>query len=119
MVNLKEKIRQLKTNIPALFLSLKSKDTPLVAKIVAGITVAYVLSPVDLIPDFIPILGYLDDLIIVPALVALTIKLIPVEQFSRFRKEAENIWQGGKIKRWYYAIPIVVIWLLIIGLIVI
>ena len=119
MVNLKEKTRQLKTNIPALFLSLKSKDTPLVAKILAGITVAYVLSPVDLIPDFIPILGYLDDLIIVPALVALTIKLIPVEQFARFRKEAEGIWQGKKTKRWYYAIPIVVIWLLIIGLIVI
>lgn len=92
-MNLKERAKQLKTDIPAVFLSLKSKDTPLAAKILAGITVGYALSPIDLIPDFIPILGYLDDIIILPALIALTIRLIPKDIFNRFRKEAEGMWQ--------------------------
>lgn len=117
-MNLKERATQLKIDIPAVFLSLKSKDTPLAAKLVAGITVVYALSPIDLIPDFIPVLGYLDDIIILPALISLTIRLIPHETFERFRKEAAGIWKNGKPKKWYYAIPIAVIWLLIILLIV-
>ncbi len=117
-MNLKERAKQLKSDIPALFLSLKSKDTPMIAKIFAGITVAYALSPIDLVPDFVPVLGYLDDVIILPALVALTIKFIPRETFERYKKEAEGMWQDGKPKRWYYAIPIVIIWLIVIWLIV-
>lgn len=117
-MNLKERAKQLKIDIPAMFLSLNSKDTPLVARILAGITVVYALSPIDLIPDFIPVLGYLDDIIILPALIALTIRLIPHDVFERFRKEAEGIWQNGKPEKWYYAIPFVMIWLLIIWLIV-
>lgn len=105
-MTLKERARQLKRDIPALLLSLGSKDTPVLAKIVAGITVAYALSPIDLIPDFIPVLGYLDDIILLPALVALTIKLIPDDVFERYRKEAEGMWQDGKPKRWYFAVPI-------------
>ena len=85
-MNLKERARQLKIDIPAVFLSLKSKDTPLVAKVLAVITVGYALSPIDLIPDFIPVLGYLDDIIILPALIALTIRHIPQETFERFQK---------------------------------
>jgi len=117
-MNLKERATQLKIDIPAVFLSLKSKDTPLAAKLVAGITVVYALSPIDLIPDFIPVLGYLDDIIILPALISLTIRLIPHETFERFRKEAAGMWKNGKPKKWYYAIPIAVVWLLIILLIV-
>jgi uncharacterized membrane protein YkvA (DUF1232 family) len=116
-MNLKERARQLKTDIPALFLSLKSKDTPLAAKLLAGITVAYALSPIDLIPDFIPVLGYLDDIIILPALIAVTIRFIPQGTFERFRKEAEGMWKNGKPKKWYYAIPIAMIWLIVIWLI--
>lgn len=118
-MTLKDRATQLKIDIPAVFLSLKSKDTPLVAKLVAGITVVYALSPIDLIPDFIPVLGYLDDIIILPALISLTIRLIPNEIFERFRKEAAGMWKNGNPKKWYYAIPIAVIWLLIIWLIVI
>lgn len=117
-MNLKDRARQLKTDIPAVFLSLKSKDTPMVAKILAGITIGYALSPIDLIPDFIPVLGYLDDVIILPALIALTIHFIPRNTFERYRKEAEGIWQYGKPKKWVYAIPIALIWLLLIGLVV-
>lgn len=71
----------------------------------AGITVAYALSIVDLVPDFIPVLGYLDDIILLPMLVALTIKFIPQDVLERNRKQAEGMWQDGKPKKWYYAIP--------------
>ena len=117
-LNLKERAKKLKIDIPAVFLCLKSKDTPIAAKILAGITIGYALSPIDLIPDFIPVLGYLDDIIILPALIALTVRLIPRENFEQFRKEAEGMWQNEKPKKWYYAIPITMIWLLVIWLII-
>ena len=117
-MSLKERANRLKADIPAVYLALKDKETPVVAKILAGITVGYALSPIDLIPDFVPILGYLDDVIILPALVALTLKCIPAEVWNRSRKAAEGMWKDGKPVKWYYAIPIVLIWLLIIGLIV-
>ena len=65
----------------------------------AGITVAYALSPVDLVPDFIPVLGYLDDIILLPMLVALTIIFIPQDVLERNRKQAEGMWQDGKPKK--------------------
>lgn len=117
-MTLKEKVKQLKTDIPAVFLCLKSKDTPLIARILACITIAYALSPIDLVPDFIPVLGYLDDVIILPVLIALTIKLIPKETFDRYRKESEGMWLNGKPKKWYYALPIILIWLLILCLVI-
>lgn len=113
-MNLKERARQLKTDIPAVFLCLKSRDTPLAARIQTGLAIVYALSPIDLIPDFIPVLGYLDDLIILPALIALTIRLIPKAQFDRFRQEAKGMWPGGKPEKWIYALPFILIWLLLI-----
>ena len=116
-MNLKERAEKLKTDIPAIFLALKDKETPIAAKLVAAVTVAYALSPIDLIPDFIPVLGYLDDVILLPALVALTIRLIPRETMEINRKLAEGLWKNGKPKKWYYAIPIVLLWLIVIWLI--
>ncbi len=113
-MDLKARAKKLKTDIPALFLALKDKDTPILVKIFAGITVGYALSPIDLVPDFIPVLGYLDDIILLPMLVALTIKFIPKDVLERNRKQAEGMWKDGKPKKWYYAIPIVMIWILII-----
>lgn len=113
-MDLKARGKQLKRDIPALFLALKDKETPILAKVFAGITVAYALSPIDLVPDFIPVLGYLDDVILLPMFVALTIKFIPKEVLEQNRMQAEGMWKDGKPKRWYYAIPIVVIWILII-----
>ena len=115
---LKARARQLKRDVPAVFLALRDKRTPIIARVIAAITVGYALSPVDLIPDFVPVLGYLDDVILLPALIALTIRLIPAEVFEQCRRDSENLWVDGKPKRWYYAIPIILIWLLIIGLIV-
>lgn len=117
-MDLKARARQLKTDLPAVFLALKKRETPWTAKALAAITVAYALSPVDLIPDFIPVLGYLDDLILLPALVALTIRLIPAEVLADCRAEAEGLWKDGKPKRWYFAIPIVLFWLAILLLVV-
>ncbi|MGN1478612.1 MAG: YkvA family protein [Acutalibacteraceae bacterium] len=117
-MNLKQRADRLKKDIPAIFLALKAKETPLAAKISAWLTVAYALSPIDLIPDFIPVLGYLDDVILLPALVALTVKLIPQEIFNKCRAESENMWENGRPKKWYFALPIAAVWLIILWLIV-
>ena len=116
-VSLKNKAKQLKTDIPAVFLALKDKKTPWYAKLFAALTVIYALSPIDFIPDFIPVLGYLDDLIILPALVALTIKFIPHDVFEEYRKQAQDMWKDGKPEKWYYSIFIILVWALLIFLI--
>lgn len=117
-MDFKKRAEQLKVDIPAVFIALRKEETPLGAKILAGITVAYALSPIDLIPDFIPVLGYLDDVILLPGLVALTIKQIPSEVFQECRVESQGLWDGGKPKKWYYALPIVLVWLLVIILVI-
>ena len=117
-MSLKEKAKQLKTDVPAVFLALKDKKTPWYAKLFALLTVVYALSPIDFIPDFVPVLGYLDDLVILPVLVARTIRFIPKEVFAEYRAQAEGLWQGGKPEKWYYALPILLIWALILFLIV-
>ncbi len=117
-MKLKERAKKLKTDLPAVFLALKRKDTPWYAKILAAIVVIYALSPIDLVPDFIPILGYLDDVIVLPVLIALTIKLIPKSIFMECQVHSAGLWQDGKLKKWYYAIPFVLIWVAVIVLIV-
>ncbi len=77
MFKFKEKLKSIKKWIPILYYAMKHKKTPWVAKIMATLTVGYALSPIDLIPDFIPVIGYLDDLIILPLMIAVTIKMIP------------------------------------------
>lgn len=84
------------------------------AKILAAATVSYALSPIDLVPDFIPVLGYLDDLLILPGLVALTVWLIPETVMAECRLEAQDLCQGCKPKKWIYTLPILLIWLGII-----
>jgi len=86
---LKRWARSLKRDVVALWLAARDARTPVAAKIVAGLVAAYALSPIDLIPDFIPILGYLDDLLIVPAGVWLALRLIPPELMAELRTEAE------------------------------
>ena len=116
-LSLKQRAALLKENIPAMFMALGHRDTPALAKIAAGIALGYALSPVDLIPDFIPVLGYLDDVLILSGLIALAVKLIPDDVMAECRARAAE----GRIcpkKRWYYALPVIIIWLIIIGLIV-
>ena len=88
--HLKSRARVLKNETFAIYLAAKDPRTPWIAKVIAVLTVAYALSPIDLIPDFIPILGYLDDVIIVPAGIALAIRLIPVEVMAEARDRVAN-----------------------------
>lgn len=116
-LTLKQRAAMLKNYIPAVFLALGHKDTPLTAKIAAGAALGYALSPIDLIPDFIPVLGYLDDVLILSGLIAIAVKLIPNDVLAECAKKAAE----GRVspqKRWYYSLPIIIIWLIIIGLIV-
>lgn len=107
---LKEKSSELATLLPALVLALKDKRTPLLAKVLAASTLAYALSPIDLIPDFIPVLGYLDDLLILPLLGTLTIRLIPDDIMEASWERAKLLWPKGLQSRWYYSVPIVLLW---------
>ena len=117
-MSLKEKAKQLKIDIPAVFLALKDKKTPWYAKLFAALTVAYALSPIDLIPDFIPVLGYLDDLILLPALIALCVRCIPADLLADCRRRAQSLWGEGRPQKWYYALPFLLIWLAVVALIV-
>lgn len=117
-VNLRDKTKELKADIPVIYLVLKDKDTPVLAKVFAGITVGYALSPIDLIPDFIPVLGYLDDVILLPLFIILTMKMIPEEIWEKNRRLSENLWKDGRPKKWYYAVPIIVLWILVLCVIV-
>ncbi|MEG0780231.1 MAG: DUF1232 domain-containing protein [Hydrogenoanaerobacterium sp.] len=110
-MQLKERAQKLKTDLPAVFLALRHKKTPWYAKLLAGITVAYALSPIDLIPDFIPLLGYLDDVLLLPLLIFWVVRLIPADVLADCRARAEGLWAAGKPKKWYYALPIVLLWL--------
>lgn len=85
---LKRRAKRLKRQVWSLWLAMKDPRTPLRARLVIAVTVAYALSPIDFIPDFIPVLGYLDDLIILPGLIVLAIRLIPKEVMAGARREA-------------------------------
>ena len=87
---LKARARGLKRETYALYLVARDPRTPWYAKVLAGAVVAYALSPVDLIPDFVPVLGYLDDLVIVPVGIALVLRLVPAEVLADCREEAHR-----------------------------
>lgn len=114
MVTLKQTWHNIRNIIPALLIALKKKETPVIAKIFAAITVVYALSPIDFIPDAIPILGLIDDLIILPILAFIAIKFIPKPLMDICLLEAETLRKDGTVKRWFYAIPIVTVWAIVI-----
>lgn len=115
---LSARARKIKTDIPTVYLALRDTRAPKFAKALALLTVAYALSPIDLVPDFIPIFGYLDDLLIVPALLTLTISLLPPEVLADCRAQAQALLSDGLQKHWQYAIPIVLFWLIVSGLLI-
>ena len=111
------KSKKLKSETYALYLASKHPRTPWHAKVLAALIIGYALSPIDLIPDFIPVVGYLDDLILVPLGIALLFKIIPRDILEECRTKAEAGLSRGKPKSWIAAIIIVLIWLLAIYLI--
>ncbi len=113
IISWKTRVKRLKDEIQALYLAAKDPRTPWYAKAVAAFIIGYALSPIDLIPDFIPVLGYLDDLVIVPAGIALLIRLIPSGVLQECREKAQS--QPMSLRRnWIAGIIIVSIWLLLI-----
>ncbi|HLZ32057.1 MAG TPA: YkvA family protein [Chloroflexota bacterium] len=87
---LKDRARMLKRETVALYLVARDPRTPWYARVLVAVVVGYALSPIDLIPDFIPVLGYLDDLILVPAGIALVIRLVPAEVMADCREQART-----------------------------
>lgn len=104
----------IKVDVIALWLSARDPRVPWVAKLVAGIIAAYALSPVDLIPDFIPILGYLDDLIIVPLGILLAVRLIPADVMRELRTEAAR---RAKPMSRLGPVMVISVWLLAAGVV--
>lgn len=107
--------RRIKRDGVALWFACKSPDTPLIAKLLGALVVAYALSPIDLIPDFIPVLGYLDDVILLPVLIWIAIKLVPAAVLEECRIKAANwMQQEGRKPRNNWGIMLVVsAWILI------
>jgi uncharacterized membrane protein YkvA (DUF1232 family) len=113
IAHLKAWAKALKLDVAALYLALRYPRTPWPAKAVALLVVAYALSPIDLIPDFIPVLGYLDDLILLPLGIALAIRLIPAPLMAELRARAEQI-PANRLSI-VGAIVIVVLWIALAG----
>lgn len=111
LTRLKMMAKKLKANLMVMYLAYRDPRVPLFAKVFAICVVAYAFSPVDLIPDFIPILGYLDDLILVPLGVYIALRLIPKDVLDEYRAKAEELRKSGKPKNWVTGALIIVIWI--------
>jgi uncharacterized membrane protein YkvA (DUF1232 family) len=114
---LKKSSRELKNQIYTLYYASRDERTPWYAKALTVLVVAYALSPIDLIPDFIPVLGYLDDLIIVPGGIALVLRLIPQEVMVEAREKAGQVTAMDRLPRWIGTGITIMIWLLGLGVI--
>lgn len=110
---LKAFARKLKQELFVLFLASKDDRVPWYAKLVSFLVVAYAFSPIDLIPDFIPILGYLDDIILIPLGISLALKMIPQPIIDHLRIKANEIREKGKPKNWVTGIIFIIIWILL------
>jgi uncharacterized membrane protein YkvA (DUF1232 family) len=108
--------QQLKLETATLYLAWRHPRTPWYAKVMALVVVAYAFSPIDLIPDFVPVLGYLDDALILPLGVWLTRRLIPVDILAECRAQAQTELQTTKSVRWVGALVIVLLWIVALAL---
>lgn len=109
--------KNLKHYLYALYLAYHHQNVPLIAKIVAVIVVSYALSPIDLIPDFIPIIGYIDDLILLPLGIMLAIKLMPAEVWNECKMKAQESTFKSLPRSKMAAIAVIFIWIMIVFLI--
>jgi len=116
LAELKQRARHLKAETFALYLAARDPRTPWYAKLLVAGIVAYAFSPIDLIPDFVPVLGYLDDLILIPLGIALAIKLVPHSVLAECRARAQETMQNGKPVSRVAGAVIVVIWLVLSAL---
>lgn len=106
----KARASQLKVEVYTLYLAYKDPRTPWYAKVFSALVVGYAFSPIDLIPDPIPVLGYLDDLVLIPLGVYLALRMIPAEVMDECRTKAREVMAGGKPVNKLAAVVIVLIW---------
>lgn len=116
LAELKQRARRLRAETIALYLAARDPRTPWYAKLLVAGIVAYALSPIDLIPDFVPVLGYLDDLVLIPMGIALAIKLVPDSVLTECRARAQDIVQHKQPMSWVAGVVIVLIWLALAAL---
>ena len=109
-----QQARQLKSETYTLYFAARDHRTPWYAKLLVAAIVAYAFSPIDLIPDFLPVIGYLDDLILIPLGIALAIKLIPQSILIECRARAMEAIENDKPVSWIAGIVIILIWLILI-----
>ena len=112
----KDRARSIKRDVYSLYLAYCDARTPWYAKVFAALVVAYAFSPIDLIPDFIPVLGYLDDLLLLPLGIVLAIKLIPPEVMADARQQAADHMQADRPTSRFGAVMVVLIWLALAAL---
>jgi uncharacterized membrane protein YkvA (DUF1232 family) len=109
----KQRARKPKAELYALYLAYRDPRVPWHARVFAALVVGYAFSPIDLIPDPIPVLGYLDDLVVVPLGIALALRLIPAPVMADCRAKAQEAADSGKPVNWVAAGVIVAIWILL------
>ena len=114
---MKTRADSFRTELTVIYLAYKHPKTPWSAKVIIALTIGYALSPIDLIPDFIPVLGYLDDLLIVPLGIYISIKLIPKDVLEACRQEAIKT-QSIAPKSRLVPILIITIWILLLGVLI-
>jgi uncharacterized membrane protein YkvA (DUF1232 family) len=114
----RQRVGQLQTETYAIHLAYKDPRVPWYAKILIALAVAHTLSPIDLVPDFIPILGYLDDLVIAPLGISLALKMIPEDVMAKSREKAQAIVGHYKPVGWAAAAVIIAIWLFVPALVI-
>lgn len=117
IINLKERATRLKQKISIIYYASKHPALPKKVKWLIVFTIGYAMSPIDLIPDFIPVLGYLDDIIILPFLISLAVKMIPDDIIAESKIKAKEYPVSLK-KNWVFGIIFVSIWILILWKIV-
>ncbi|HQE91165.1 MAG TPA: YkvA family protein [Anaerolineae bacterium] len=116
MATWKQRAQQLRAETYALYLAYRDPRTPWGARICAAVVVGYAFSPIDLIPDFIPLLGYLDDVVLVPCGIWLALKMIPPAVMADSRERAQTMMANGKPVNRAAAVVIVTIWLILAAL---
>lgn len=108
---IRQRAKQLKSELFVLFHAYRDPRVPLHAKLFVMAVVAYAFSPIDLVPDFIPVLGYLDDLILVPLGIILAMRMIPAEVLEDCRAKAVQTKLSGKPRNWIAGTLIILIWI--------
>jgi len=116
LARLKQRAKALKGETYVLYLAARHPGTPWYAKLLVAVIVAYAFSPIDLIPDFVPVLGYLDDLVLIPLGIALAFRLVPQPVLDECHARARETLRSGKPTSRAAAVVIVLIWLAIAAL---